>query len=102
MKWVLSALSFIILHSPIVAFCLAFSVFLNIFCTLLRKENGSFAFLPQAFYLYFHKILYLCRAYLQRHASAIAGRRVIVCALFHCDGYEGLIVQWIEQVSPKD
>ena len=27
---------------------------------------------------------------------------LVVCALFHCDGYEGLIVQWIEQVSPKD
>lgn len=49
----LSALSFIVLHSPIVAFCLAFSAFLNVFCTLLRKENGSFTFLPQAFYLYF-------------------------------------------------
>lgn len=49
----LSALSFIVLHSPIVAFCLAFSAFLNVFCTLLRKENGSFVFLPQAFYLYF-------------------------------------------------
>ena len=49
----LLALSFIVLYSPIVAFCLAFSVFLNVFCTLLRKENGSFTFLPQAFYLYF-------------------------------------------------
>ena len=34
------------------AFCLAFSVFLNVFCTLLRKENGSFAFLPKHFYLH--------------------------------------------------
>ena len=49
----LSVLSSIVLHSPIVAFCLAFLVFLNVFCTLLRKENGSFTFLPQAFYLYF-------------------------------------------------
>ena len=48
----LSALSFIVLHCPIVAFCLAFSVFLNVFCTLLRKENGSFAFLPKHFYLH--------------------------------------------------
>ncbi len=44
------------------AFCLAFSVFLNVFCTLLRKENGSFAFLPKHFVSIFHKILYLCRA----------------------------------------
>ena len=49
----LSALSFIVLHCPIVAFCLAFSVFLNVFCTLLRKENGSFVFLPKHFYLHF-------------------------------------------------
>ena len=49
----LSALSFIVLHSPIVAFFLAFSVFLNVFCTLLRKENGSFVFLPKHFYLHF-------------------------------------------------
>ena len=49
----LSALSFIVLHSPIVAFCLAFSVFLNVFCTLLHKENGSFVFLPKHFYLHF-------------------------------------------------
>lgn len=48
----LSALSFIVLHCPIVAFCLAFSVFLNISCTLLRKENGSFVFLPKHFYLH--------------------------------------------------
>ena len=48
----LSALSFIVLHCPIVAFCLAFSVFLNVFCTLLRKENGSFVFLPKHFYLH--------------------------------------------------
>ena len=98
----LSALSFIVLHCPIVAFCLAFSVFLNVFCTLLRKENGSFVFLPKHFISILHKILYLCSAYLQRHASAITGQWVVVCALFHCDGYEGLIVQWIEQVSPKD
>ena len=98
----LSAFSFIVLHCPIVAFCLAFSAFLNVFCTLLRKENGSFVFLPKHFISIFHKILYLCRAYLQGHASAIAGQRVMVYALFHCDGYEGLIVQWIEQVSPKD
>ena len=98
----LSALSFIVLHCPIVAFCLAFSAFLNVFCTLLHKENGSFVFLPKHFISILHKILYLCSAYLQRHTSAIAGQWVIVCALFHCDGYEGLIVQWIEQVSPKD
>jgi hypothetical protein len=49
----LSALSFIVLHSPIVAFCLAFSAFLNVFCTLLRKENGSFVFLPKHFYFHF-------------------------------------------------
>jgi len=49
----LSVLSSIVLHSPIVAFCLAFSVFLNVFCTLLRKENGSFVFLPKHFYLHF-------------------------------------------------
>ena len=48
----LSALSFIVLHCPIVAFCLAFSAFLNAFCTLLRKENGSFVFLPKHFYLH--------------------------------------------------
>lgn len=48
----LSALSFIVLHCPIVAFCLAFSAFLNVFCTLLRKENGSFVFLPKHFYLH--------------------------------------------------
>lgn len=48
----LSALSFIVLHSPIVAFCLAFSAFLNVFCTLLSKENGSFVFLPKHFYLH--------------------------------------------------
>lgn len=59
-------------------------------------------FSPKLFISIFHKILYLCSAYLQRHALAIAGQRVIVRALFHCDGYEGLIVQWIEQVSPKD
>ena len=47
-----SALSFIVLHSPIVAFYLAFPVFLNVFCTLLRKENGSFVFLPKYFYLH--------------------------------------------------
>ena len=52
MKWMLSALSFIVLHSPIVVFCLAFSVFLNVFCTLLHKENGSFVFLPKYFYLH--------------------------------------------------
>ena len=48
----LSAFSFIVLHSPIVAFCLVFSAFLNVFCTLLRKENGSFVFLPKHFYLH--------------------------------------------------
>lgn len=48
----LSALSFIVLHSPIVVFYLAFSAFLNVFCALLRKENGSFVFLPKHFYLH--------------------------------------------------
>ena len=98
----LSALSFIVLHCPIVAFCLAFSAFLNVFCTLLSKENGSFVFLPKHFISILHKILYLCSAQLQRHASALAGQWVMVWVLFHGDGYEGLIVQWIEQVSPKD
>lgn len=68
----LSVLSSIVLHSPIVAFCLAFLVFLNVFCTLLRKENGSFTFLPQAFYLYFPQNI----VPLQR---VVAGARISDC-----------------------
>lgn len=70
----LSALSFIVLHSPIVAFCLAFSVFLNVFCTLLHKENGSFVFLPKHFYLHFPQNIVPLQ-------GVVAGARISDCRL---------------------
>ena len=98
----LSALSFIVLHSPIVGFCLAFSAFLNVFCTLLRKENGSFVFLPKHFISILTKYCTFAARSCSGTHQRLPANELVVCALFHCDGYKGLIVQWIEQVSPKD
>ncbi len=43
---------FYCLTLPYCGVLFTFSVFLNVFCTLLRKENGSFVFLPKHFYLH--------------------------------------------------